>query len=99
MGFGRFVHLIGSVLLLAATALLIVADISAPVINGLAILKVDLGDNNSAGRVNFGTFGYCVRGTSGGWVIPNAYSGSSVTDFDITVTAARAPTSGTARPT
>lgn len=80
MGFGRFIHLIGSVFLLAATALLIVASISAPVINQLAILKVDLGDNNSQGSsINFGTFGWCLRGANGGWVIsaPHALLESS----------------------
>jgi len=63
MGFGRFLHLIGSAMLFAAVGLLIVADISAPVVNKLAIFKVDLGDSNSKGtQAIFGTFGYCILG-------------------------------------
>jgi hypothetical protein len=57
MGFGTFVRYIGSFCLLAATALLIVADISAPVVNHLAILRIKQGE----GEINFGTFGWCVR--------------------------------------
>jgi len=66
MGFGRFVHLIGSAFLLVATALLVVSCVSAPVIDQLAIFKVDLGSSNSKGSsVVFGSFGYCVRGHGG----------------------------------
>lgn len=61
MGFGHFLRYIGSILLLAATALLIVADVSAPVVNSLAIFKVDLGRGTDA-HINFGSFGWCVRG-------------------------------------
>lgn len=43
MGFGTFVHHIGTLLLLVATVLLIVVDITAPVVNNISILKVDLG--------------------------------------------------------
>lgn len=62
MGFGRFIHLIGAAFLLIATGLLIVSDISAPVVNQLAIVKVNLASSSSASSINFGTFGYCIRG-------------------------------------
>ncbi|QUC16059.1 uncharacterized protein UV8b_00300 [Ustilaginoidea virens] len=67
MGFGSFVHHIGTFFLFVAVVLLIVVDITAPVVNHLSIMKVDLGMNTaSADQVTFGTFGYCVRGISGG---------------------------------
>ncbi|KAI8958500.1 pali-domain-containing protein [Daldinia sp. FL1419] len=60
-----FFHHIGSFLLLAATVLLIITDISAPVVNSISMLRVNLDDRNmSPGRhpaVTFGTFGYCVK--------------------------------------
>ncbi|AEO55967.1 hypothetical protein MYCTH_2300336 [Thermothelomyces thermophilus ATCC 42464] len=56
-----FFHHLGTFLLFAATVLLIVTCISAPVVNDLAILRVDLGGDNSGGeQINFGTFGYCL---------------------------------------
>ncbi|KAI1477446.1 hypothetical protein K445DRAFT_317067 [Daldinia sp. EC12] len=59
-----FFHHIGSFLLLAATVLLIITDISAPVVNNISMLRVNLDERNvSPGRhpaVTFGTFGYCV---------------------------------------
>jgi hypothetical protein len=61
MGFGHFLRYIGSIFLLAATALLIVADVSAPVVNSLAMFKVDLSRTSDA-HINFGSFGWCVRG-------------------------------------
>jgi len=66
MGLGRSIHHIGSFLLLAATVLLVIVDITAPVVNDISLLKVDL--SNSAGsNVKFGTFGYCViSGASNG---------------------------------
>lgn len=62
MGFGTFVHHIGTLLLLVATVLLIVVDITAPVVNNISILKVDLGPTVVGTQVTFGTFGYCHRG-------------------------------------
>lgn len=62
MGAGRFIHLIGGGLLLAATVLLLVADISAPVIDNLALFQVDFHDNNDYNHLNLGTFGYCLTG-------------------------------------
>ncbi|KAI9172492.1 pH-response regulator [Paramyrothecium foliicola] len=61
MGVGTFFRYIGSVLLLTATALLIVASVSAPVANNLAMFRVDIGRQSDA-EINFGTFGWCVRG-------------------------------------
>lgn len=59
MGIGRFIHHFGAFLLFAATVLLVVVDISAPVVNHISLLKVEV--NNGAGPdVTFGTFGYCV---------------------------------------
>ncbi|KAK8049208.1 pH-response regulator protein palI/RIM9 [Apiospora phragmitis] len=57
-----FFHHIGSFLLLAATVLLIVTCISAPVVNHLSVLKVRINDANEQdrGTIDFGTFGYCV---------------------------------------
>lgn len=61
MGVGRFIHHFGTFLLFAATVLLVVVDISAPVVNDISLLKVDLGQSvTGASGVNFGTFGYCV---------------------------------------
>ncbi|OAQ62110.1 pali-domain-containing protein [Pochonia chlamydosporia 170] len=66
MGFGRFVHHIGTFLLFVSFVLLIVVDITAPVVNNLSMMKVDLGRNSaSADQVTFGTFGYCLRGVGG----------------------------------
>ncbi|KAK1778212.1 SUR7/PalI family-domain-containing protein [Copromyces sp. CBS 386.78] len=56
-----FFHHFGTFLLLAATVLLIVTCISAPVVNDISMMKVDLG-NLHVGRfkrVTFGTFGWC----------------------------------------
>jgi len=57
-----FFHHIGTFLLLAATILLIVTCISAPVVHDIALLKVDL-DGSAANHrtVAFGTFGYCIN--------------------------------------
>jgi uncharacterized membrane protein len=58
----RFVHHIGTFLLLAATAFLIVTTISAPVINNIGILTVDLRDGGNQGsEISFGTFGWCIQ--------------------------------------
>ncbi|KAM4063932.1 SUR7/PalI family protein [Hirsutella rhossiliensis] len=62
MGFGTFVHHIGTVLLLVATALLIVVSVTAPAVNSLAILRVELGGGVQGNEVTFGSFGYCHRG-------------------------------------
>lgn len=67
-----FFHHVGTFLLFAATVLLIITCISAPVIKDIAILKVDLGDKQSSDHstVTFGTFGYCVNEPGGGRYVP-----------------------------
>jgi hypothetical protein len=63
-----FFHHIGTFLLFAATVLLIITDISAPVVKNIAILKVNLG-NQTGGHhtsVVFGTFGHCILDTAAG---------------------------------
>jgi hypothetical protein len=57
----RFIHHIGTFLLLVATALLIVTSISAPVINDIGLLTVNLQDETIGKEVSFGTFGYCIQ--------------------------------------
>ncbi|KAK9782416.1 putative SUR7/PalI family-domain-containing protein [Seiridium cardinale] len=63
MGQTGFFHHIGSFFLLAATVLLIVTSISAPVVHSLSVLKVILPQNNNQYNpdITFGTFGYCVQ--------------------------------------
>ncbi|KAI0386980.1 pali-domain-containing protein [Hypomontagnella monticulosa] len=62
-----FFHHIGTFLLLAATVLLIITDISAPVVNNISMLKVNLDDRATSTdrhpQITFGTFGYCVQDT------------------------------------
>lgn len=62
MGVGTFIHHIGTLLLLVATVLLIVVSVTSPVVNSLAIMKVNLGSGASGSDVTFGTFGWCHRG-------------------------------------
>ncbi|KAI5923912.1 actin cortical patch SUR7/pH-response regulator pali [Camillea tinctor] len=60
-----FFHHIGTFLLFAATILLIVTDISAPVVADISLLRVSLdSSSSSSGRqpvLTFGTFGWCAR--------------------------------------
>ncbi|KAF7563458.1 hypothetical protein G7046_g659 [Stylonectria norvegica] len=65
MGVGRFVHHFGTFLLLAATVLLIIVDISAPVVNDISLLKVNLAASRKGDQVTFGTFGYCIHDVDG----------------------------------
>ena len=57
-----FFHHIGTFLLLAATVLLIVVDISAPVVHQIPMLRVQLANISSSHQstVTFGTFGHCI---------------------------------------
>ncbi|KAI0875463.1 pali-domain-containing protein [Hypoxylon argillaceum] len=65
-----FIHHIGTFFLFAATVLLIITDISAPVVSSISLLKVQLGTNQRSNLFNneddrfptitFGTFGYCL---------------------------------------
>jgi hypothetical protein len=61
MGVGTFFHYFGTVLLLAATALLIVVSVTAPVVNDLSLLKINFSGSSSVDRITFGTFGYCIQ--------------------------------------
>lgn len=66
MGIGNFIHHIGSFLLFVATVLLIITDISAPVVSNISMLRVELsGDllNDNRPVITFGTFGWCVKNT------------------------------------
>lgn len=65
MAIGRFIHHFGTFLLFAATILLVVVSISAPVVNNIALLRVDLADTIAGDEVTFGTFGYCVLDVNG----------------------------------
>ena len=58
-----FFHHIGTFALFAATVLLVITCISAPVVHDLSLLKVELGDtpNTDHATVNFGTFGFCIN--------------------------------------
>jgi len=63
-----FFHHIGTFLLFVAMVLLIITDITAPVVHKLAILKIDLG-NSTGGHhtsVMLGTFGNCIVDTAAG---------------------------------
>ncbi|KAK6216578.1 pH-response regulator [Colletotrichum tabaci] len=59
-----FIHHFGTFLLLAATVLLVVTSISAPVVHNISLLTVKLGDSSAGDEITFGTFGWCVRGGS-----------------------------------
>ncbi|KAH8881548.1 pali-domain-containing protein [Thozetella sp. PMI_491] len=62
-----FFHHIGSFLLFAATVLLIITCISAPVVNDIGLMKVDLGNQNANDHayVVFGMWGYCTKNVDG----------------------------------
>lgn len=59
------VHHIGTFLLFAASILILITTISAPVVNDIGILKVKLtnGTDGHQSAVTFGTFGHCVLHT------------------------------------
>ncbi|EHK26718.1 uncharacterized protein TRIVIDRAFT_86324 [Trichoderma virens Gv29-8] len=65
MGVGTFFHYFGTVLLLAATALLIVVSVTSPVVNNLSILKIDFSGSSTVDRITYGTFGYCIINSNG----------------------------------
>jgi len=58
-----FLHHLGTFLLLSATVLLIITCISSPVVNDIAILRVNYANGrsatNSGPSITFGTFGWC----------------------------------------
>lgn len=59
-------HHIGTFFLLVATVLLVITSISAPVVNDIGLLKVQLSNATSEHwtEVSFGSFGYCVLDTA-----------------------------------
>jgi hypothetical protein len=65
MAVGSFFHHIGTFLLLLAVAFLIVTDISAPVVNNIGLLTVNLPNSATGTEVSFGTFGYCIQDGNG----------------------------------
>lgn len=65
MGIGRGIHYFGAFLLLVSTVLLIVVSISAPVVNDISLLWVDLDNSSPASEVTFGTFGWCILDFNG----------------------------------
>lgn len=68
MGIMNFIHHFGTFFLLVATALLIVTDISAPVVANIPIMRVRLANStaNHDTSVTFGTFGHCLVGALDG---------------------------------
>jgi len=54
------IHFFGAFLLLAASVLILITTITAPVIDNFAILKVSLRDQSQGTSVRFGTFGWCI---------------------------------------
>lgn len=70
-----FFHHIGTFLLLAATVLLIVTCISAPVVHDIGLLKIQLGTGRARDytQVAFGTFGACVNNVNAPYVTTHAH--------------------------
>lgn len=62
MGRTGIFHHFGTFLLLVATVLLIVTDISAPVVHRISMLEVRLANTSDThhSKVTFGTFGHCI---------------------------------------
>ncbi|KAI1861461.1 hypothetical protein JX265_004472 [Neoarthrinium moseri] len=64
MSFARTVHHIGTYLVLAAFALLIVPDVTAPTVQHLSLFTVSNEFklyNEGSPVINYGAFGYCLR--------------------------------------
>jgi uncharacterized membrane protein len=73
MGIGRFIHYLGSALLFIAMVLTIVVDISAPVVDSISFVELDLPGGADA---RFGVFGYCSKSrASADWVCTDASIG------------------------
>jgi len=60
-------HHVGTFLLFAASILLLITTISAPVVNDISMVKVTLANSSSIrhSSISFGTFGYCVLDVKG----------------------------------
>ena len=57
------IHFVGVFLLFAAAILLLISTITAPVVNDISMMRVNL-RNGSA--VSFGTFGHCILNVQNG---------------------------------
>ena len=55
-----FFHHVGTFLLFAASILLVITTITAPVVSYLSILYV----RGQSSSITYGTFGYCVQGAA-----------------------------------
>jgi hypothetical protein len=62
MAIGTALHYVGSAILFIAMILTIVVDISAPVVQDISFVKLDLPGNADA---QFGVFGYCYQASIG----------------------------------
>lgn len=62
MGIGKAIHYVGSAFLFIAMILTIVVDISAPVVDSISFVELDLPGGADA---TFGVFGYCSRTRDG----------------------------------
>jgi len=58
----RWLHWIGVLFIFAASILLLISTISAPVIGNISLLKVTLTNSTNIrhSSVSFGTFGHCI---------------------------------------
>lgn len=63
MAIGTALHYVGSAFLFIAMVLTIVVDVSAPVVENISFLDLNLPGDADA---RFGVFGYCSTGNSGG---------------------------------
>ncbi|ORY23276.1 SUR7/PalI family-domain-containing protein [Naematelia encephala] len=72
----------GTFLLFAATILLLVATISAPVVDKIAFLDI----NSGAETTSFGVFGYCLRPSSGADQCTGSHVGYDITTVTGTIT-------------
>lgn len=62
------IHHLGTFMLFSAVVLLVITNITAPVVHDISLLRIDL--NDARGQYNpavtFGTFGYCLADAPGG---------------------------------
>jgi hypothetical protein len=61
------IHHFGTFLLFSAVVLLVITNITAPVVHNISLLRIDINNNNNDNQaLTLGTFGYCLIGGSGG---------------------------------
>jgi hypothetical protein len=79
-------HWIGVFFIFAASILLLITTISAPVIHDIALLKVTLTNQSSLrySSVTFGTFGHCVLDVAGPTYVPPAARRPAPPDPELT---------------